>query len=350
MRGLLVAACVAAAPLAWCETARAQLLAEAALSISGSRSGGPAEEVEILVSFDDLQAQTEDPVLFDSVRWTPADVGRVVGIGSFLDDPDFPAVRDTLINGLDGLVSVQISVQPGGGGPGMATSASSLFADSLHGSVDFVGSQIDAIALRLDALTLDDPAEGSVSLQVTLLVISTGVGGDSSVEFWQCRNDLEFARYENEMCTEQNRDLFAAYVGLEDRAVTCEIALDTKLFEISQLEAQLVQAEGAANAAQAEMRLAQVQRANAEAALAAAIADADADGVRDPGDACPGSDAAAGVDGVGCSQAQFCSAIDAASGSGRAICSHSDWRNDEPLADNPGDCKASAGHCEPRSS
>src|SRR5262245_29470335 len=120
MRELLVAAIVASAPLVWCDVARGQVVAEAPILISGSRSGGPAESVRILVSFDDLQPAHPDPVLFDSVTWTPADVGRIVGIGSFLDDPDFPGARDTLINGLDGLVTVQVSIQPGGGGPGMA--------------------------------------------------------------------------------------------------------------------------------------------------------------------------------------------------------------------------------------
>jgi hypothetical protein len=350
MRGFLVAAIVASAPLVWCEVGRAQILAERPISISGSRSGAPAESVQILVSFDDLQVWTENPVLFDSVTWTPADVGRIVSIGSFLDDPDFPAARDTLINGLDGLVSVQVSIQPGGGGPGMATNASNLFAGSLHGAVDFVGSQIDAIALRLDALTLDDPSEGSVSVEFTLLVISTGVGSETSVEFWQCKNDLEDAQYENHLCTEMNRDLYAWYVIMENQWTNCEIALSTMQFEISQLEAQLNQAEGAANEAEAGLRLAQVERANAEAALAAAIADADQDGVRDSGDACPSTEPAAAVDGVGCSKAQFCSPIDATSGPGRATCNRSDWRNDEPLEDRPDDCKATAGLCEAVSS
>jgi len=300
MRELLVAAIVASAPLVWCEVARAQVLAEAPISISGSRSGAPAESVQILVTFDDGQAATQNPVLFDSVTWTPADVGRIVSIGSFLDDPDFPGARGTLINGLDGLVTVQVSIQPGGGGPGMATNASSLFADSLHGAVDFVGSQIDAIALRLDALTLDDPTEGSVSARFTLLVISTGVGSDTSVEFWQCKNDLEYAHYQNYVCNETNRALNAAWAGAEARDYDCEITLGTTQVEISQLQEQLNQALGAANEAEAELRLAQIDRANAQAALAAAIADTDHDGVRDTGDACPGTAPAAVVDGVGC--------------------------------------------------
>lgn len=81
--------------------------------------------------------------------------------------------------------------------------------------------------------------------------------------------------------------------------------------------------------------------------LAAATADTDGDGIRDTADACPGTPQGTAVDALGCSQAQFCEAIDA-SGSGRAVCNSSDWGNDEPLADNPGDCRAVKGFCTAR--
>lgn len=66
--------------------------------------------------------------------------------------------------------------------------------------------------------------------------------------------------------------------------------------------------------------------------LAAATADADGDGVRDATDACPNTPAATPVDSDGCSQAQFCAAIDATVPKiGKKLCEHADWRNDESL-------------------
>jgi hypothetical protein len=76
---------------------------------------------------------------------------------------------------------------------------------------------------------------------------------------------------------------------------------------------------------------AQSQVATLTAELAAATADADGDGVRDGADACADTPAGAVVDARGCSQAQFCAAIDASTKTGRTICKKSDWNNDEPL-------------------
>jgi hypothetical protein len=76
------------------------------------------------------------------------------------------------------------------------------------------------------------------------------------------------------------------------------------------------------------------------AALVAAVADADGDGVRDTADRCPETSAGAAIDLLGCSQHQFCGAIDAGAGGGRAVCMRSDWMNDEPKDSNPEDCKA----------
>jgi hypothetical protein len=67
------------------------------------------------------------------------------------------------------------------------------------------------------------------------------------------------------------------------------------------------------------------------AAYEAATADADADGVVDAKDGCAETPAGAVVDATGCSQAQFCNAIDVATGSGKKLCKKADWNNDEPL-------------------
>lgn len=74
---------------------------------------------------------------------------------------------------------------------------------------------------------------------------------------------------------------------------------------------------------------AQVEAMTAE--LAAATADADADGVRDAADACASTPSGAVVDARGCSQAQFCAAVDTSTKAGRTLCKKSDWNNDEPL-------------------
>jgi hypothetical protein len=76
---------------------------------------------------------------------------------------------------------------------------------------------------------------------------------------------------------------------------------------------------------------AQTQVETMTAELAAATADADGDAVRDAADACAATPAGAVVDARGCSQAQFCAAIDASSKAGRTLCKKSDWNNDEPV-------------------
>jgi len=348
MRTLLLAALVAAAPLAWCETARAQILAESHFELSGWRSGEPATGVEFIVSFDDHQSWTEDPVLFDHLIWTPADVGRVVSIGSWIDDSDYPAASATLTNGLDGTVSVGAFIQPGGGGPGVGRLESQLFADVFHVGPDFAGSMVDAIALRLDAFTLDDPISGAVNLELTLLVVGSAEGSSVSPELAQCTADLEEARLVESACMFAYWEVAAELGGLRDGLAACQSNVAAASSEASRLGAQLALAQAGLATAQTELRATQAELAGAQGALAAALADADADGVRDPGDLCLGSEPAAAIDGVGCSLAQFCAAIDATTGSGRASCNHSDWRNDEPLTDSPNDCKASAGRCEPR--
>jgi len=348
MRMQLLAAVVAAAPLAWCGTARAQILAEGHLSISGWRSGEPATGVEFIVSFDDHQSWTDDPVLFDHLIWTPDDVGRVVSIGSFLDDPDYPAASATLIDGVDGYVSVSASIQPGGGGPGVGQLEASLFQDAIHVGPDFAGAMVDAIALRLDALTLDDPQSGAVNLELTLLVLGSADWSSVSPELAQCTADLEETRESESACMFAYWEVAAELGGLRDGLAACQSDLTALSADASRLGAQLALAQADLATAQAELGAAQASLAEAQTALAAALDDADADGVRDPGDSCLGSEPATAIDGVGCSLAQFCTAIDASTGSGRAICNRSDWRNDEPLADSPNDCKASAGRCEAR--
>lgn len=83
---------------------------------------------------------------------------------------------------------------------------------------------------------------------------------------------------------------------------------------------------------------------------AATCADSDGDGETDGTDACPETPAGAAVDSAGCSQAQFCAALDATIRKGARGCRASDWRNDEPVG-NPKDCtvdKATRGRTDDR--
>ena len=79
-----------------------------------------------------------------------------------------------------------------------------------------------------------------------------------------------------------------------------------------------------------------------ESDLATSTADTDEDGVRDTADACPGTGTGTDVDLVGCSLAQFCTAIDAGTPLGMRLCRESDWRNDESLS-RPNDCILKGG-------
>ena len=77
--------------------------------------------------------------------------------------------------------------------------------------------------------------------------------------------------------------------------------------------------------------------------LAIERADTDGDGVRDASDDCPTTPISAEVDKGGCSLAQFCGRVDATTSTGRKACNRSDWRNDEPLMNLPGDCSVDLG-------
>ena len=63
----------------------------------------------------------------------------------------------------------------------------------------------------------------------------------------------------------------------------------------------------------------------------------------DQTDKCPGTPTDTEVDDAGCSQQQFCKAIDATSHHGKRVCERSDWLNDEPLRVFPRDCTVDRG-------
>lgn len=111
------------------------------------------------------------------------------------------------------------------------------------------------------------------------------------------------------------------------------LALQAQLAECSLVAAEVV-------ALRTDLEDAEDDLFFTRAALVVAVSDADEDGVRDTADRCPGTPASEDTDLLGCSRSQFCAAIDAGARAGRALCTRSDWKNDEPMASHPGDCKA----------
>lgn len=74
-------------------------------------------------------------------------------------------------------------------------------------------------------------------------------------------------------------------------------------------------------------------------ATCGAAIDSDGDGEFDAGDACPETPAGEPVDAAGCSRSQFCSGLSG----GHWRCAVADWRNDEPGALLPRDCRSARG-------
>lgn len=95
--------------------------------------------------------------------------------------------------------------------------------------------------------------------------------------------------------------------------------------------------------------LAQCEEDLAACEAVPAFVDTDGDGEDDSTDACPGTLTSV-IDQAGCSQAQFCAAIDVNSFITAKVCTRSDWRNDEPIT-KPKDCvpvkHANGSHCVP---
>lgn len=80
-----------------------------------------------------------------------------------------------------------------------------------------------------------------------------------------------------------------------------------------------------------ELEDVETELGDAMAALMVATADADGDGRRDQDDRCADTTSGGAVDDAGCSQAQFCTAIDVSTGAGKKACKKADWGNDEPI-------------------
>lgn len=73
------------------------------------------------------------------------------------------------------------------------------------------------------------------------------------------------------------------------------------------------------------------------------FSDEDADGEEDSTDKCPNTTIGAAVDANGCSQVQFCEAVNNMTPAARLqICVAADWNNDQPLDRHPGDCEVNS--------
>lgn len=104
-----------------------------------------------------------------------------------------------------------------------------------------------------------------------------------------------------------------------------EVVITTTPYESdAQCQADLATCEADLSTAEADLL-------TCEADLAAATQDADGDGVVDGNDSCAATPGAEAVDQEGCSRAQFCSAVDASTPTGKKICKKLDWTNDEPI-------------------
>lgn len=127
---------------------------------------------------------------------------------------------------------------------------------------------------------------------------------------------------------------------------SCEEDLDECTEDLGECETARAMCEDDLEACEDARRALEERVRELEEALAEVLADPDQDGVPAIADQCADSALGADVDSVGCTQAQFCGAIDLSMPQGNNVCRHADWRNDEPVG-NPDDCRPSGGACVP---
>jgi hypothetical protein len=242
---------------------------------------------------------------------------RVVLNGFDLAGWDLRDVEHQMVRIVDGRGSVLLDLSDVhvAGGQLVTADATSNNGPSGSGSSDLilVGSHTP--------IRFDPPLVSSETIRIRFGT-SIGVAVDN-VDFDQQQATVNPS---GDQCEED----LACQAGLNQvtsKLLACEAALASHDEEMAVLEEALAS-----------------QQAEYEAEIARLEADADGDGVRNLDDACAGTPADMAVDGNGCSQAQFCAKVNAATRIGRRLCPRVDWMNDEPVMLTKGrDCTIDRG-------
>lgn len=131
------------------------------------------------------------------------------------------------------------------------------------------------------------------------------------------------------------------FAGARASAQTCDVELTECREQVSQLTESRNQC-----VVDLLVALTDAQRNDAYRTLYAdATRDLDEDGALDRADRCAHTDSSLAVDLGGCSLAQFCATQVIERQRDRQTCRRLDWRNDEPGAANPGDCRFEGTLC-----
>jgi hypothetical protein len=120
--------------------------------------GGAASVATGVVLIFGIGIMPGESGIFDDIVLIPDNVGLTYTVTSS-DDGDFATVTDALTNGIDDMISVELSLYPDGGGDGNGISESGVFLGGETGECipDFVGFQIDYFGITSNSLTLDVP-------------------------------------------------------------------------------------------------------------------------------------------------------------------------------------------------
>jgi hypothetical protein len=178
--------------------------------------------------------------------------------------------------------------------------------------------------------------------------------GDCQIDFIacesgaaQCSTDLSQAQAGLIACNGDLSSCVATATQLEADLLQTQGDLAQTQTDLSQAQGDITLLQADVTQLQSDLASTEAELTQTQADLEVATADNDEDGVRDTADACPDTTAGAKVDLAGCSQEQFCSAIQISGGPDKATCNSSDWMNDEPREESPEDCKAQRGACLP---
>jgi hypothetical protein len=119
--------------------------------------------------------------LFNQISFSTNDVGHTFIIASAADDPDFTAVVNELINGVDHYMVFFLGNSSNQVGALYGDSESQLFA-GVGAGPDLIGYQIQSFGLHVDSFSIDSRAGGGTDFsgQVTLSIYGIQVPEPSS--------------------------------------------------------------------------------------------------------------------------------------------------------------------------